>query len=223
MSTCTRCVKKVYARGMCDVHYGQWRRRQQAYGRTTSMYVDAGPVREHIEALSAAGVSYKRLHKLSGVALSSIARIVTGRTEREEGPAKQVHRGVADRILAVPLPGVWWAEASDHRVGDGVGTRRRLQALVAMGWSQSEIARRLGVDPANATKLFRCVLVHAVTARRVAGLYDELSMTHGGSRRALNVAAREGWLRPLDWDDDLIDGPEHFRWARTSTGRRWAA
>ena len=20
-----------------------------------------------------------------------------------------------------------------------------------------------------------------------------------------------------------IDGPEHFRWARTSTGRRWAA
>lgn len=105
MSTCTRCVKKVYARGMCDVHYGQWRRRQQAYGRTTSMYVDAGPVREHIEALSAAGVSYKRLHKLSGVALSSIARIVTGRTERGEGPAKQVHRGVADRILAVPLPG----------------------------------------------------------------------------------------------------------------------
>ena len=110
-----------------------------------------------------------------------------------------------------------------RRRGDGVGTRRRLQALVAMGWSQSEIARRLGVDPANATKLFRCVLVHAVTARRVAGLYDELSMTHGGSRRALNVAAREGWLRPLDWDDDLIDGPEHFRWARTSTGRRWAA
>ena len=45
----------------------------------------------------------------------------------------------------------------------------------------------------------------------------------GGSRRASRLAVREGWLWPLDWDDDLIDDPEHFRWARTSTGRRWAA
>lgn len=203
------CDRPWRSRRLCDLHYMRQWTRQHAYGTWESSLTDAQPARDHITALQAAGVSWKRLHELSGVPLSSIARIVIGRTERGEGPAKQISRECEAKILAVTVPSVWWVKAAGSRVGDQTGTTRRLRALVAIGWSQSELARRLGWSAANAGTLFAGERqVQARTARAVAALYDELSMTPGGSSRAVNRAARLGWWKPLDWDDDELDNPD---------------
>jgi len=92
-----------------------------------------------------------------------------------------------------------------------LGTQRRVQALVALGWSIRQIGLRIDLDPA----FLRTVLssngrVAASTADRVAALYEELSMslppelTKGerqGATRARNHARTRGWLPPLAWDD----------------------
>ena len=58
------------------------------------------------------------------------------------------------------------------------GTRRRLQALVAIGYSQSYLADRLGIHAGNFGTMFHHRgQVTVATARAVADLYDELSMT----------------------------------------------
>lgn len=206
------CTRPWRTRRMCAAHYEQHRTRQKAYGRWGhGSFVDAQPVRDHILALADAGISWKRLHKLSGVPLSSISRIIHGRGGRQrghEGPAKHVTSSTADRILAVPVPTVWWTCAADGRCGDQSGTTRRLQALVAIGHTQSALARRLDVVETNATALFfGRRQVTAGRARQVAALYDQLSMTPGESERARRRAERLGWLPPLAWDDDTLDDP----------------
>lgn len=109
-----------------------------------------------------------------------------------------------------------------HRQHAGSGSRRptwpllrRVHALVALGWSQHELARRMGLgDRWTSTATLAYDNVHASTDRRVRTVYDELCMTlppTGTSRERASVtrskkrAQREGWPPPLAWDD--IDDP----------------
>lgn len=101
-----------------------------------------------------------------------------------------------------------------RRVGV-LGTRRRLQALAALGWDWTILARHIGChEEAVRTIVFRRRYVYAATAERVAEVYEELSMTPrpattSGERnaraRAVGKARRYGWAPPLAWDD--IDDP----------------
>lgn len=207
------CSKPWRTRRLCHNHYEQHRTRMRMYGRwgEHGSFVDAQPCRDHIHALAAAGISWKQLHKLSGVPLSSISRIIHGRGGRErghEGPAKHVTRRTAQRILSVPVPTRWWEYAADGRVGDGTGTRRRIQALSAIGWSQTHCAQRLGWQVGNLNTIThgRCGNVTADTARKIAALYTELVATPGNCDRARRTAQRNGWVSPLAWDD--IDDPD---------------
>ena len=99
----------------------------------------------------------------------------------------------------------------DGRV-DSTGTARRLQALVALGYSQTYLWDRLTGDSKrqNCHHLLTQArpTVTAKTARKVAELYDELSMTPGPSDRSRRKAAYYGWAPPLAWDEDEIDNPE---------------
>lgn len=100
------------------------------------------------------------------------------------------------------------ARAGGSTLIDGTGTRRRLQALTAIGWRYSDVAQRMGV---NLSLVGRLAIadgpVHRHTAGAVAGVYDELSMTPGPSRRCRALALRRNWPPPLAWDDDSIDDP----------------
>lgn len=84
-------------------------------------------------------------------------------------------------------------------------TARRLQALIAIGWTFQELAQRIGFTSMRYHLLDDSYLVSVGTARRVASIYDELSMTPPpdslGTRRALALARRRGWVPPLEWDD----------------------
>lgn len=99
---------------------------------------------------------------------------------------------------------------ADPRMVDPTGTRRRLQALAAIGWSPHLLARELGFTATNAVRhLMRTGRgkINTRTAEAVRHLYDRLSMTPGPSTRARNHARRAGWAPPLAWDDHDLDNP----------------
>jgi hypothetical protein len=93
-----------------------------------------------------------------------------------------------------------------------IGTRRRLRALAAIGWTFGEIGTELGgwnhttVQKLASERSDQCWLS---TVQAVRGVYDRLSMTPGCSAYARNRAARQGWLPPLAWDDEMIEDPDY--------------
>ena len=94
---------------------------------------------------------------------------------------------------------------------DGTGTRRRLQALLALGWTTPQIEAHLGRGTHYVHSLLsRDNRISLDTHREIVALYDELSMTlpdvttpaeRAIFTRAKNIAARRGYLPPLAWDD----------------------
>ena len=94
-----------------------------------------------------------------------------------------------------------------------VGTRRRLQALMAIGWDQHSLAVEVGVTNTRISNLVRGINPEVTwhTAARVARVYDRLSMTARegtkAARYARTVARRQGWPPPLAWDD-IDNDPE---------------
>jgi len=194
---------------MCNRCYERNRNRQKAYGRWQPMLVDAEPVRAHVQALQAAGLGGRRISELSGVSRTSLTALITGRPNRGTGPSRTVRADTAQKLLAIPLPDRPMAVVKSGARLDACGTIRRLQALVAIGWSQTMLCEELGWWDGNATRLFlgKQVWVTASTARKVAQLYDRKSMTAGPNQSARDRAKRKRWAPPLAWDDDLIDDP----------------
>jgi hypothetical protein len=184
-------------------------RRQRLYGHPA--YIDAEPARRHVRSLGAQGMGWKRVARAGGLSPSTLWKLMYGDPNRNRQPNKRIKPETSAAILAVEL------DLADGANIDATGTRRRLQGLVAIGYSQSYLAGRLGQNPGNFGTMFhhRGQVVVA-TARAVADLYDELSMTPRiatGPRtqqsitRAKNRATWFMWLPPLAWDDDDIDNP----------------
>ena len=189
--------------------YGRNRARQQAYG-TWKPLVDADPVRDHIQELRDAGIGWIRLADLVGVSTASLKGIVHGR--RGNPPVKQVRAATAEKILAVrPDP----AHVAEGALVDATGTRRRIQALAAVGFTFTSLAPHLGTNRLYVGDIATADKVMARTARKAAEVYDRLwdadPQRHGatavGVSRAKRLAAREGWPPPLAWDDETIDDP----------------
>lgn len=107
---------------------------------------------------------------------------------------------------------------------DALGTRRRLRALVALGWPPAVLAERLGVPPTEVSRLcHRARRVYSPTADRVSSLYGALCMLPGPSEATRLRARRAGWVPPLAWDGDLDDpaaSPVACEPERTRPGRR---
>ena len=93
---------------------------------------------------------------------------------------------------------------------DAIGTARRLQALAALGWPPSELARRTGVSRSTFEHIVKGHIqrTSAGVVAAVSDLYEELSMTPGPSDHWRRMAADKGWTPPLAWDDDTIDDPD---------------
>lgn len=193
--------------GLAVSDYEQNRKRQITAG-TWQPFVAAGPVREHLAALSAAGIGYKRVSQLAGVGRSTLGHLLFGR--RGQPPAGRVRQSVADRILAVEAG----AQAAAGANVGGVGTARRIRALCCIGWSLTYQAERLGRSVGNFAALVDAVHVVGSTLAAVSGLYEELSMTPApagySATRARRFAVGHCWFPPLAWDDDEIDDPAAF-------------
>lgn len=87
----------------------------------------------------------------------------------------------------------------------GTGTRRRLQALMALGWSSHRLDAEMGQRRSYTSRLITAdSVINAATATKVAALYDRLCMTPPPPKtatRVRNYAAKQGWVPPLAWDD----------------------
>lgn len=103
---------------------------------------------------------------------------------------------------------------------DVTGTRRRLQALAALGWSWDELGARLGIHGNGLGYIVRRrKYTYPDTAGKIKALYDELQMipappkpiNKGNPRKVILTRAQtKGWLPPLAWEDELIDDPYHL-------------
>lgn len=103
---------------------------------------------------------------------------------------------------------------------DATGTRRRLQALIALGYPAASLARRLEIDP----RRVKCI-IRGTTATVTSGLhatvrhlYDQLWDVRPPERTpaerkaaaaARALAASKGWPTPAGLDDDRIDDPAY--------------
>lgn len=93
---------------------------------------------------------------------------------------------------------------------DASGTRRRIQALYAMGWTGAELGQRLnGITAEAVNQLSRQQRVHVNSAKAVAEVYEQMWNQRGPSEKTRRHAARRGWPTPLELDDDLIDDPTY--------------
>lgn len=215
-----------------------WRRRQKAYGRYDK-YVDAEPVRANVRSLMDTGMGIKTISKRAKVSTGSLTKIVYGVYAPIEGPHRgrngkgDLLRGPANRVLRTTAERLYALDVESGQVAFAPGAldprrtpsaRRKVRALVALGWSMSKLGDRLGISqPGNA-----CTLITgdrtmtSGTVDKIEALYDELSMTlppertpgeRGSANRARNYAKAHGWLPPLaledvadvELEDDYVD------------------
>lgn len=180
--------------------------RQKAYGRWDNL-VDAGPARAHVRSLMNQGMGLKRIVAVSDISQGLLWKLVYGkrRPDGSRTPSKRIRKDTEARILAIEL------DLAAGAVLDGTETITRLRSLVAIGWSMSKLCARLGIDNGNFTPIIhgRRRLTVA-TVKTADALFEELSMTlppresHRDKiaySRAINYAARQGWVAPLDLED----------------------
>lgn len=205
-----RCEECRAANRIAQAAYAR-RALHRRWGAEPPALVDAEPVRAHVRSLQAAGIGWKRIAAAAGVPQGSMCNLLFGYASRP--PARRVTPRTAEKILAVRPEGL----VADGAYVDAAGTRRRLQALVAVGYSLSSLGRRLGIAPTNMGELLKQTKVTAARARAVRELYERLwnaspaasTRTERASvTRARATARSRGWPPPGGWDDDLIDLPD---------------
>lgn len=203
---CTDCTAANTAAGRA-VH------RAQAFGRWRP-FVDAAPVREHIRALRVAGIGVEQIALLAGISTSHVRELADPGRNGNPG-IRRVRPETAQRVLCVRTDQANRAPRS-HVVA--TGTRRRLQALVAIGWPHDQLASRLGRSSAGLRRSMLSDSVTAQTAQDVGALYEQLwnlrpPQSTDDQRAAADArafAAERGWLPPLAWDDiDTDPDPRH--------------
>jgi hypothetical protein len=107
----------------------------------------------------------------------------------------------------------------DSRRIAATGTRRRLQALVAFGYSPTVLGGYLGCTKQAVQQVLAQVRVNRATAARVAALYEPLSGIPPQFNRDISPSRRRyidraaasararGWVPPIAWEDVDIDNP----------------
>lgn len=201
--------------------YVRWRARQIAYSRWEP-WVDVGAVRGHVRRLRTTGVSYEAIAAAAGVSPMTVHRALHGKQRagyRGSGvrlPSARISAMAAQRLLAVTPAMV--AQVAARR--DAVGTRRRLQALIAVGHPPATLAHRLGIAPRVVTRIVRgtTATVSPGLHAAVCDLYDQLwdaataERTPGECKTAAAaraLAASHGWPAPMGLDDSRIDDPAY--------------
>lgn len=199
------------------------RTRQIAYGRWKP-FVDAQPVREHVQFLREFGLGWRHIAVLAGVPADAVQRLLYGVPREGRPPSKQIRTQTAEKLLALhPNLDV----LADTATISSAGTQRRAQALSVAGWSIPEQARRLGKQPNNYALALTQSLVTAATARAVRALCEELwnvappqetTAQRISASKARATAQRNGWLPLAAWDEELIDLPP--RWLKGELRRQ---
>lgn len=196
----------------CDtcVHAHRTRNARRAYLQATgrSLYVDATPVRAHIQHLLEHGMTYPQIGGLAGIDRTLVRVAHRGGSGRP--PSRRVHTRTASAILSVqPDPTAIVPGAAVN----AIGIHRRIEALLADGWTKRALAQRLG-NSCGLLQVCRTGRVRAATAAKVIALYDELVDLGGPSPAAARRWRSRGYAPPEAWPGTSIDDP----WAWPTEG-----
>jgi hypothetical protein len=211
--------------------YARWRARQIAYGRWEP-WLPAAPVREHVQALRGSGASARAIGRAACVSPMTVHRLLNGESAQGCAAAHRMRAREARRLLAVTPRAATRAAA---RL-DAAGSRRRLQALTAVGYSSTALAGHAGIAARTVGDLVNghTRTVSPALHRTVAALYDELwdqppPEGTGAQRRAAAMARNRGaansWPTPMGLDDEQIDDSSYrprARWRPTAAPCRRA-
>ena len=164
--------------------------------RADASLVSAARSRHILALLRASGTDLSTLTHTHGLPIRYLQAL-------RRGAVGLVPRAVERQLLAAldDLAGTWV---------DGTGVSRRLQALVAVGWTIPALCDRLHLPRNYVTKLMAGASCNGLTRAEVCLVYDRLwdvPQTGPAAAGARRYAARQGWFVPMAWDDDAIDDP----------------
>lgn len=89
-----------------------------------------------------------------------------------------------------------------------IGATRRLQGLMAIGYTRTVLKPRLPRINLGLLAAGRITSIHRQTWENVRDVYEELCMTPGPSEVSRKRAAKAGYAPPLAWDEGMIDDPD---------------
>lgn len=172
--------------------------------RGVSGFVPTARIISHIGVLNKAGWTNGEIAETAGVDRRTIHNIL-------HGYVTNTHLPTASAILQLR------PEDAPNRV-PAIGTTRRIQALAVMGWPISHIADLAGIRGTQVNELMagRRKRIPRDQAEAVDRVFRERWMQPGPNARTRTIAARNGWVPALAWDD--IDNPDE-----QPTGLRKAA
>ncbi|GAA0200286.1 hypothetical protein GCM10009526_23670 [Glutamicibacter creatinolyticus] len=172
------------------------------------------PVRDRLlELRDEIGLSYTS--QLTGISRRTLDGIIDGKLNNGN-PRRSVSEPTYRKIMFLQVPP--YMERPDNQLVPAAGTIRRIQALMACGYSAKHLGRVLGVTGRRVSLYFEQPTVKAGTARTIRDVYEKYwnvppaassYYERGGITRTLNAARRNGWKPPMFWDDDRIDDPTY--------------
>jgi hypothetical protein len=158
----------------------------------------AEPLVAHIKELASSGMSHALIARRANVAAATISYLTRGLT-------KSCQRDKALRILAVKPN-----DFDELAERPSLGSRRRVQALYAIGHNPITIAAAAELDDSTVSHLAngRHDTTDGRTAAAIRQAYQRLASTPGTSRKAKHRAGSLGWRDPQWWEDyGRIDDP----------------
>lgn len=183
----------------CEPCRAAVRRSEKRHALYGPAYVDGSRALAHMQRCVAAGMTNHQIALLAG--LGEGGRTIVRHLLAKGG---RLRPATERALLSVPVDP---CAAVVGATCDATGTRRRLQALVAIGYTEKILAERLGCGPRSPLQIARRSRCEGSTALAVRRLYDELADTPGPSADARKRAVLLGWLAPLWWDQETIDDP----------------
>lgn len=180
-------------------------RRRRAYGRPAPTdRVPIGPSQETLRRLYDAGYTDNQLARLCGLTNQQTNRIRQRGSWVTVETAERIARGA---VMAKKVPP---RDLLAERYVDAVGARRRVQALMTIGWGVEQLGVELGHSGGYLSPLLYSG--RQITPRldqAVRDLYERLWNTTGPSSSTRLRSLKRGWATPLELDDERIDDPTY--------------
>lgn len=176
------------------------KRRAHDRARGITARVDATASRDHVAYLLKQGLTLPTIAKTAGTSRQVLSNVLDGQAT--------IYRETAAAILAIAPPRVRQHPRHNGWIS-AEGPRRRIRALMALGWTAADIAAASGrPDTTCQVQQIASVRqwVRPATYHRIDRAYDALGMKPGPSDLNRHRARLAGWPPPLAWDD--IDDPD---------------
>jgi hypothetical protein len=189
---------------MSDYAYHKRWTHERAHGHLRT--VDVAPVRAHIHALLALGWSLRSIGDAARCSPSIVWNV-------KENRQKRIRKHLAEQLLAVTDAAIL-ARGNDAGFVRNFGARRRIAALLAIGWRHEDITHAMHASDASLGTTSALALhqkgnwIARSTHDAVCAAFERLSATPGPSGKTRRLAAKYGYAPPLAWDDGALDNPD---------------